>query len=81
MYMTLRFSTDGAKMEKNISSVRGVVKPPIPRDKLPKDMSSLSMSPEDEYTLYLYMGKCYVFCKHMYYFLLDIYGDVHPKNT
>ena len=57
-YMTMRFSTDGAKMAKNINSVRGVVKPLIPRNKLPQDVKKISMSPEDEYTLYLYMGKC-----------------------
>ncbi len=53
----MRFSTDGAKMAKSISSVRGVVKPLIPRDSLPKDVAEISMSPDDEYTLYLYMGK------------------------
>ncbi len=57
IHMVMRFSTDGAKMAKNISSVRGVVKPLIPRDQLPADVSKISMSPEDEYTLYLYMGK------------------------
>lgn len=55
--MLMRFSTDGAKMGKNIDSVRGVVKPLIPRDRLPASVNEISMSPEDEYTLYLYMGK------------------------
>ena len=55
--LTLRFATDGAKMSKNINSVRGVVCLVKPRE-TPDDCERLAInSPNDELTLYLYTGK------------------------
>ena len=53
--ITLRFSSDGAKLSKNKDSVRGVFKvvPPRPDHNNP----AISMLPEDEHTLFLYMGR------------------------
>lgn len=49
--VTLRFSTDGAKMSKKITAVRGVVYLVNDRDKITLH------SPDDEVTLFLYTGK------------------------
>lgn len=46
----------GAKIAKNINSVRGVFKILTPRHSLPKEIKELSMSPEDEYSLFFYIG-------------------------
>uniref|UniRef100_A0A8W8JR70 SAP domain-containing protein n=1 Tax=Magallana gigas TaxID=29159 RepID=A0A8W8JR70_MAGGI len=54
--VTLRFSCDGAKIAKNISSVRGVFKILAPRQSLPDKLEDLSMCPEDEFTLFFYIG-------------------------
>lgn len=54
--VTLRFSCDGAKIAKNISSVRGVFKILAPRQSLPDNLEDLSMCPEDEFTLFFYIG-------------------------
>lgn len=54
--LLLRFSCDGAKIAKNINSVRGVFKILTPRHSLPKEIKELSMSPEDEYSLFFYIG-------------------------
>lgn len=50
--LLLRFSCDGAKIAKNI----GVFKILTPRHSLPKEIKELSMSPEDEYSLFFYIG-------------------------
>lgn len=55
--VTLRFSFDGAKIAKNISSVRGVFKILAPRQSLPDNLEDLSMCPEDEFTLFFYIGE------------------------
>ncbi|XP_062619871.1 uncharacterized protein LOC134281418 [Saccostrea cucullata] len=55
--VTLRFSCDGAKIAKNISSVRGVFKILAPRQPLPDSLQDLSMCPEDEFTLFFYIGE------------------------
>lgn len=54
--VTLRFSCDGAKIAENISSVRGVFKILAPRQSLPDNLEDLSMCPEDEFTLFFYIG-------------------------
>lgn len=54
--LILRFACDGAKISKNINSVRGVFKILIPRNSLPEDVKGISMSPEDEFTLFFYIG-------------------------
>lgn len=54
--LLLRFACDGAKISKNINSVRGVFKILIPRNSLPEDVKGISMSPEDEFTLFFYIG-------------------------
>lgn len=63
--LLLRFACDGAKISKNINSVRGVFKILIPRNSLPKDVKGISMSPEDEFTLFFYIG--------IFSFLLQFY--------
>lgn len=52
--LLLRFACDGAKISKNINSVRGVFKILIPRNSLPEDVKGISISPEDEFTFFLH---------------------------
>lgn len=56
--LLLRFLCNGAKLTKKINSVRGVFKILHPRDSLPASIDQLSMSPDDELTLFFYLGKC-----------------------
>lgn len=63
--LLLRFACDGANISKNINSVRGVFKILIPRNSLPEDVKGISMSPEDEFTLFFYIG--------IFSFLLQFY--------
>ena len=55
--LIMRFSCDGAKITKKLNSVRGVVKVIVERDQLPMNIEELSMSPEDELTLFFFIGK------------------------
>lgn len=63
--LLLRFACDGANISKNINSVKGVFKILIPRNSLPEDVKGISMSPEDEFTLFFYIG--------IFSFLLQFY--------
>lgn len=57
--LPLRFSCDGAKISKNINSVRGVFKILAPRHSLPKEIEEMSMSLKNEYSLFFNIGtKC-----------------------
>lgn len=44
------------QIAQNISSVRGVFKILAPRQSLPDNLEDLSMCPEDEFTLFFYIG-------------------------
>lgn len=55
--LMLRFAADGAKLSKYQDSVRGVMKIVLPRPDLSDPLVPLSMSPDDETTLFLYTGK------------------------
>ena len=61
--LQLRFSADGAIMSKTKNSVRGIFKiiPPRPSNR----ESAVSMLPEDEHTLFLYMGVYYGLCLYI----------------
>ena len=54
--LMLRFACDGAKITKKLNSVRGVFKILEDRSNLPNTLDDLSMSPEDELTLFFFMG-------------------------
>lgn len=55
----------GPTFQKNINSVKRVFKILIPRNSLPEDVKGISMSPEDEFTLFFYIG--------IFSFLLQFY--------
>lgn len=62
----------GPKFQKNINSVRGVFKILIPRNSLPEDVKGISMSPEDEFTL---------FFLHWYIWFLASILPVYTKSN
>ena len=52
------------KFQKNINSVRGVFKILLPRNSLPEEWDGIRMSPEDEFTLFFYIGMdCFITTK------------------
>lgn len=63
-HQVLQFSCDGAKLTKKLNSLRGMFKVLVPRNKLPDEIEKLSMSPNDELTLYFYLGFWPVTGKH-----------------
>ena len=71
--LLLRFACDGAKISKNINSVRGVFKILLPRNSLPEVADDISMSPEDEFTLFFYIG--------MYCFITGKFKGIPFKYT
>ena len=53
--ITLKFSTDGAKIGKKFSGVKGVVSVVTPRDQVCAEQSETA-SPDNECLLYIYTG-------------------------
>ena len=52
------------KFQKNINSVRGVFKILLPRNSFPEEWDGIRMSPEDEFTLFFYIGMdCFITSK------------------
>ncbi len=55
--LLLRFACDGAKIGKKKNSVRGCVKVLQDRKMLPETSDAISTTPDDELTLFLFLGK------------------------
>ncbi len=54
--LLLRFACDGAKIGKKRNSVRGCVKVMTDRDRLPETEGHISITPDDELTLFFFLG-------------------------
>ena len=58
------FACDGAKISKNMNSVRGVFEILLPRNSLTEEADDISMSPEDGFTFFFYITMyCFITSK------------------